>query len=166
MKVKHLLISFSLLLLVNLAYSQNTYDIVFSGNDRDQACQSCYQAISQKPKEVKFSIKREQSKLFFEVNDKNWFNNLFKNSGDGVAIDIVLKDKYNCNKESIEKSQIRGFLIKPIYSNQLKSGLKPNSENTFRTYVGEIPEGFLNDELEFNILFLGNKNFCAINNFY
>ena len=160
MKVKSLLLTSFLLLFAIITYSQNTYDIVFSGNDRDQNCQTCLQAFNQKPKEVKFSIKRENNNLYFEVNDKNWFNLLFKNSGDGLAVDIVLKDKYNCDLQSIDKSQIRGFLVKPVYASQLKSGLKLTKDNTFRTYVGKIPEGFLNDELEYNILFLGNKNLC------
>jgi pyruvoyl-dependent arginine decarboxylase (PvlArgDC) len=160
MKVKSLLLTSFLLFFVKITYSQNTYDIVFSGNDRDQNCQTCFQAFNQKPKEVKFSIKRENNNLYFEVNDKNWFNGLFKNAGDGVAVDIVLKDKYNCKLAEIDKSQIRGFLLKPVYASQLKSGLKPKGDNTFRTYVGKIPEGFLNDDLEYNILFLGNKNLC------
>ena len=160
MKVKFLLLTSFLLFFVKITYSQNTYDIVFSGNDRDQNCQTCFQAFNQKPKEVKFSINRENNNLYFEVNDKNWFNSLFKNAGDGVAVDIVLKDKYNCKLAEIDKSQIRGFLLKPVYASQLKSGLKPKGDNTFRTYVGKIPEGFLNDDLEYNILFLGNKNLC------
>lgn len=160
MKVKSLLLTSFLLFFVKITYSQNTYDIVFSGNDRDQNCQTCFQAFNQKPKEVKFSIKRENNNLYFEVNDKNWFNSLFKNAGDGVAVDIVLKDKYNCKLAEIDKSQIRGFLLKPVYASQLKSGLKPKGDSTFRTYVGKIPEGFLNDDLEYNILFLGNKNLC------
>jgi hypothetical protein len=160
MKVKILLLTSFLLLFVLTTNSQNTYDIVFSGNDRDQNCQTCLQAFNQKPNEVKFSIKRENNNLYFEVNDKDWFNVLFKNKGDGLAVDIVLKDKYNCDVQSIDKSQIKGFLVKPVYASQLKRGLKQTKDNIFRTHVGRIPEGFLNDELEYNILFLGNKNLC------
>ena len=160
MKVKLLLLTSFLLLFALTTYSQNTYDIVFSGNDRDENCQTCLQAFNQKPNEVKFSIKRENNNLYFEVNDKDWFNLLFKDRSDGLAVDIVLKDKYNCDVQSIDKSQIKGFLVKPVYASQLKSGLKPTKDNIFRTYVGKIPEGFLNDELEYNILFLGNKNLC------
>ncbi|MGM5469314.1 hypothetical protein ACS386_03475 [Flavobacteriaceae bacterium LMO-SS05] len=154
------------LVLVCFAFSlhslvaQNTYDILFPGKERTQKCQECFQIFNQKPYEVKFSIKREQENLYFEVNDKNWFDLLFKNPGDGIAIDIVLKDRYACKFESIENTQIKGFLLKPVYSQDLKSGLKSNKENLFSVPVGKIPEGFLNDELEFNILFLSNKNLC------
>ena len=162
MKGKTALIISFLILSINTVLSQNTYDIVFPKTDaeRNQNCQTCFQIFNQKPKEVQFSIKRENNNLYFQVNDKNWFNSLFKNIGDGLAVDIVLKDRYSCELESIENTQIRGFLLKPVYSQRLRSGLKPYKENTYRTYVGKIPEGFLNDELEYNILFLSNKNLC------
>ncbi|GAA4294900.1 hypothetical protein GCM10023163_13740 [Aestuariibaculum suncheonense] len=141
-------------------FSQHTYDIVFPGSDRDQKCKTCFDAFRQKPKEVKFSIKRDGAKLFFEVNDKDWFNTLFVNSGDGLAVDIVLKDRYACDQEAIENTQFRGFLLKPVYAHALKSGLKGTSQDRFSVYIGNIPEGLLNDEMEFNILFLSNKNLC------
>jgi len=159
MKGKHLF-SILFLLSINILVSQNTYDINFPGNDRDQKCQLCFQIFNQKPKEVKFSIKREKTNLYFEINDKNWFNLLFKNAGDGLAVDIVLKDRYACDITTMENTQIRGFLLKPVYSQALRSGLKPSGEGLFRVYLGKVPEGFLNDELEYNILFLSNKNLC------
>ncbi|WMI66479.1 hypothetical protein RBH94_04790 [Aestuariibaculum sp. YM273] len=160
MKGKSLLFLSLLLLSCFNVFSQHTYDIVFPNADRDQKCKTCFDAFRQKPKEVKFSIKRNGAKLFFEVNDKDWFNTLFVNSGDGIAVDIVVKDRYACSEESIANTQLRGFLLKPVYAQALKSGLKPNGENRFNVFVGSIPEGLLNDEMEFNILFLSNKNLC------
>lgn len=160
MKVKSFFLTSFLLFNINFIISQNTYDIVFPGKDTNQKCQECLKAFSQKPKEVKFSIVRENANLYFEVNDKNWFNLLFKNAGDGVAIEIVLKSRYTCKLDSVAKTQLRGFLLKPVYSKGLKQGLSSNTENRYRSYVGKVPEGFLDDELEYNIMFLGNKNLC------
>lgn len=155
----NLLVLFSLFA-INFGYSQNTFDIVFPEYDRDLKCKQCFQIFSQKPKEVRFSIKREKTNLYFEINDKKWFNLLFKNAGDGIAIDVVVKDRYDCEYESVKDAQIRGLLLKPSYSKKLKSGLKPSGENNFRVHVGRVPDAFINDELEFNILFLSNKNLC------
>ncbi len=160
MKFKHLLLKVFLLISSNIIISQNTYDIIFPGNDRDQKCQQCFQIFNQKPKEVKFSIKRERNNLYFQINDKKWLNQLFKNSGDGIAVDVVSKNMYNCDIETIENSQIKGFLTKPIYAQKIKSGLKPNGDNFFRVHVGRIPDTLINKELEYNILFLSNKNLC------
>lgn len=157
---KYLFVTTLIVFSLNSLLAQNTYDIEFSKKERDQKCQDCFQTFNEKPYEVKFSIKREKANLYFEVNDKNWFNQLFKNSGDGIAIDIVLKDRYACELESVENAQIKGFLLKPVYSKELKSGLKTDSENIYSVFVGKIPEGLLDEQLEFNILFLGNKNIC------
>lgn len=160
MKISNvLLVAFLLFNLID-AIAQNTFDIVFPGNNRNQVCQQCLQIFNQKPKEVRFSIKREKSNLYFVVNDKKWFNALFKNTGDGIAVDIVVKDRYKCEYETIENTQIRGLLLKPSYSQKLKSGLKPHGDNSYRVHVGKIPAAFLNDELEYNILFLSNKHLC------
>ncbi|MBD0831055.1 OmpA family protein [Aestuariibaculum sediminum] len=141
-------------------FSQNTYDIIFPGTDRDQKCKACFQAFQQKPKEVKFSINREGSQLSFVVNDKQWFETLLVNTGDGLAIEIVSKNRYNCTVQNLEDRQLRGFLLKPVYAEALKRGLKLTGENRYSVAVGQIPAGLLREDLEFNILFLNNKNLC------
>ncbi|NJB70535.1 hypothetical protein GGR42_000997 [Saonia flava] len=141
--------------------AQNYYDIIIPGADRDQKCQQCLNIFNQKPKEVGFSIKKDQANnLYFEVNNKQWFNLLFKNPGDGIAIDVVSKERYDCEEIIIPESQIRGELLKPVYSAALKKTLKPYNGNIFRTRVGKLSEAYTNKDLEFNILFLSNKNLC------
>ncbi|RKE99041.1 OmpA family protein [Ichthyenterobacterium magnum] len=139
--------------------SQNQYDIVFPQN-RDQVCQQFNQAFVNRPKEVKFSIVRVNSSLFFETNNKQWFDQLFQNTGDGLAIDVVSRDRYNCENVTINNTQIRGTLLKPIYAQKLKRGLKKTKDNKYQVLIGRIPSALINDELEFNILFLNNKNLC------
>ncbi|WOD44719.1 hypothetical protein [Hwangdonia lutea] len=160
MKIKYLLLLSSLLFVSKAAFSQNTFDIIFNGNDRNQECKACIHAFRQKPKEVRYSIKRENDDLYFEINDKNWFNSVFINAGDGIAVDVVSKGRYDCNIPSIKNYQIKGLLLKPVYSEALKRGLTVNAENIFRVKVGKIPKNLLKHELEYNILFLGNKNLC------
>lgn len=140
--------------------AQNTFGIVFPGNDRDQKCQQCFQTFNQKPKEVQFSIVREQSNLYFQINDKIWFNKLFKNPKDGLAIDIVSKEIYGCDEIIVGNLQIKGELLQPVFTPKLKSNLESSGDNLFRVHVGNIPKTLLNKELEFNILFLSNNNLC------
>ncbi|MFI1744940.1 hypothetical protein [Thalassobellus sediminis] len=160
MKSKYLLLVLFYTFISNSVSAQNTYDITFPGNDRDKKCQQCIEIFEQKPKEVRFSIKREKNDLYFQINDKNWFDLLFKNAGDGIAIDIVPKSIYDCAYETVADSQIRGFLLKPIYREELKKELKSSGDSFFRVYVGSVPEGIVSEELEYNILFLSNKNLC------
>ncbi len=155
-----------LILLIVLFFSaihlNAQYDIVYPTSEaiRNQNCQKCFSAFQQKPKEVGFSIKREGSNLYFVINDKKWFQLLFSNNTDGIAVDIVDKERYDCDMVFSGGGQIRGEVLKPVYAPRLKSTLKPYEGNRFRTFVGKLPAEFMGKELEYNILFLGNKNLC------
>lgn len=159
MKLKSLLLLF-LFLCSYFLNAQNTFDIVFP-QDRDQVCKACLDIFRQRTSEVQFSIKRNGNKLYFQVNDKAWFDLLFKNQGDGIAVDVVSKDIYDCKYESVKETQIKGTLLKPVYSQKLKTDIKISEANTYQVYVGDVPSALRNDELEYNILFLSNKNMCS-----
>ena len=166
MKIK---ISFLIFIVfVNFCFSQNTFDIIFPKTDveRNQKCQRCVQMFQQKPKEVYFSIERERNNLYFKITDKNWFLNFFKNPTDGMAIDVIDKNRYDCANDTIVNEQIRGMLLKPIYAQRLKSGLKEDGDAYFRVFVGKLPDNYLKRELEYNILFLNNKTFCRYQTIY
>jgi len=162
MNNKYLLLFTLLIFNSNALVSQNNFDITFPGNGRDQLCKRCTQHFNAKPKEVNFSIIKDKSNnLFFVVNDKKWFTQLFKNSGDGIAIDIISKKRYACSIAAIEDKQVKGHLLKPVYASALKRGLRPFGTNKFKVRVGVLPKSFANDnELEYNILFLNDKNLC------
>ncbi len=129
-------------------------------------CKQCKLAFGSMAKEIKFSIIRENSQLFFQVNDKEWFNQLFKNENDGIAIDIVNRYRYDCGTVVNEYDQLRGLLLKPVYANQLKSGLRAARLQGYKVLVGTIPEELRTAELEFNILFIGNKTLCRYQTIY
>lgn len=140
--------------------AQNNYGINLPGSNRNQICRSFSQLFNQKPREVKFSVIRVENKLYFQINDEQWFNQLLKNRDDGLAIDVMDKARYDCSKAFIEKSQIKGQLLEPVYSRDLRRGLEPYGEKYFRTYVGQVPPNLSNKSLEYNILFLNNNNLC------
>ena len=154
------------LFFVSKLKAQTNFDIVLSKNYTvDARCNYFSNYFKNKPKEVGFNIVKEGDKLYFEVTDKNWATKLFRKSGDGIAIDVVSKSRYDCGKV-IEDVQIRGTVLKPVYAKQLVRGFKPSPGNRFRTFVGSIPENLKDEELEFNILFLNNKVLCRYQRIY
>lgn len=165
MTFKYLFVPFFIFLFSIISSAQNQYGIDFTSYD-SQLCQKFNQAFYNRPKEVKFGIKRDHASLFFETNDKGWFNSLFVNANDGIAIDIVSKDRYACAIDIIEKVQIKGQLLAPVYSKRLKGGLKKSDNSLYRVLVGRIPAHLLNKELEFNTLFLSDKNLCQYYTIY
>ena len=146
--------------------AQNSFDIIFTQNsNQDNKCSYFNNYFKNKPKEVGFSIVRENNKLYFQVTDKAWAMNLFKKSGDGIAIDVVAKSRYECDK-NVEDTQIIGVILKPVYAQQLVRGFKPAKDDRFQTFVGTVPENLKDEELEFNILFLNNKVLCRYQSIY
>ncbi len=147
------------LLLTTMVDAQNTYDIIFSSPNHDQVCKPCLDAFMRKPKETQFSVKRDGANLFFEINDKEWLKRLIQHPDDGIAIDVVSKDRYRCN-ETLEEKQIKGVLLKPLYGNRVTDALKPHGTNLFRLLVGRLTPDQMQKELEYNILFLSQKRLC------
>ena len=155
-------IKFSLILLFstlffNTVTAQSTFGTLLPQDPSNgPECKTCINAFRKKPKEVRFTVKSdEQHNLFFEVTHKEWLDVLFKSNKDGLLIDIVSKEKYNCST-TIEHSEngIQGTSLSPIFSKKIKSGLKKQSNGRFRVKVGSIPENLRGQELEFNIFFI------------
>ncbi len=169
MHLNHLFVFLFSIVSFTSVVAQNTFDIIFPRTEAERSnnCQRCLQLFSQKPKEVGFSIKMDKSNtLYFEINDRKWFNMLFKNAGDGIAVDIITKNRYDCSELFPEPQQIKGMLLKPVYAPALKKTLKPTTENRYRVRVGKLPALFLNKEVEFNILFLSNRTLCRYNTIF
>ena len=146
--------------------AQNSFDVIYSQNpSKDSKCGYFNNYFKNTPKEIGYSIKRVGDKLYFQVTDKEWAIQLFKKSGDGIAIDVVSKSRYDCSK-IVDESRIRGTILKPVYAQQLVRGFKPIIGEIFRTFVGTIPENLRNEELEFNILFLNNRTLCRYQRIY
>ena len=146
--------------------AQSTFDIIFPFNTNQQSkCNYFDNYFKNTPKEIGYSIVREGDKLYFQVTDKAWAIKLFRKSGDGIAIDVVSKSRYECGKE-VEDIQVKGKLLKPVYAQKLIRGFKPFNKTRFRTFVGNVPSELKNEELEFNILFLNNRTLCRYQRIY
>lgn len=150
----------------NSVLAQEYYGITFPGNNRDQICQTFKNRFNKKPAEVRFSIQREGSKLYFTTNDKDWFCSLFKDKTDGIAIDVVNKSRYDCSKNEVENIQVKGRLLEPVYKSELIRGLRSNGENMYRTFVGELNRNEWDETLEYNILFLFQNQLCRYQTIY
>lgn len=153
-------ISFLFIFLFFVAQGQDNFGIQFpTSSQRANVCAGFEQAFQNKAKETSFVIKRDNRTLYFETNDDKWFKQLFRKPQDGIAVDIVSKNRYDCNADQ-PSAQIKGKLLAPVYSASLRKGLKPFEDKSYRVEVGTIPASMLKEDLEFNILFLSNNNLC------
>lgn len=137
------------------------YGIIMPNNQTTRAnCSRCLQLFAQKPKEVQFSVSKDENNiLWFNISDKRWFEQMFQKSGDGIAVDIVNKKRYDCNDTPPGNNQIRGLLQKPVYADVLRRNLKTYGKG-FRVRIGTLPEELKGETLEYNVLFLNNRHLC------
>ena len=117
-------------------------------------------------KEISFGVRQDSKKnLYFQFNNKAWFNSLFKNLKDGLAIDIVTKDQFDC-EYIILPDEIRGETLKPIYKNNLLKSIETVQEGFYQVLVGVLPTKFHNKEVEFNIMMLSDGFLCRYQTTY
>lgn len=130
-----------LLLTTNLI-GQNSFGIKtanYGTSDYKRFCGRIETIFSYAAKEVSLGVRVDnKNNLFFQFNDKEWFKSLFKNPYDGMAIDIVTKDQFECDRQVIT-SQIRGELLRPVYGNNLKKNIETINQGFYRVYLGKLP---------------------------
>jgi hypothetical protein len=168
MKKTYMLSFLAAFIMVATLHSQQYFDIRDPGKDYGKKCKDCTDLIMNKPKEIQFGIQRDESdNLFFIVTRKEWFDSMIRKGGDGIAIDIVSKDKYDCENEiPLQNEVFKGELQKPLYRKELHQNMVPTDFGGVLIKMGTIPLKYRDKEVEFNIVFLKNKYFCHYNAFF
>ena len=157
----------SLLFAHLMAYSQNTYDIRDAGDQFDGKCGECLALFERKPKEVHFGfITDADGGIWFVTNDTRFFEALITKPSDGLAVDIVRRNRYTCGVETPEQTTMsRGTLLKPAYQFELKRS-KQAWGNGVAVKVGVLPKEVLGTEYELNLMVLKDRFLCYYNWFY
>lgn len=159
---------YSILIITSEVSAQEYYDIKLPGKDYFKKCKSCYNLINNKPDEIQFGIRRDAiGNLYFTVSRKEWFDMLMKKGSDGIAIDIIDRDRYDCAIEKLEKKKyIKGDLQKPMYLKELNQNMLVSRDGSLSIKMGKIPQKYRNRDIEFNIVIIKKKYLCYYNSFY
>ena len=153
-----------------LAYSQTinreNYDIRTPGKAPDKPCKDFYTTLRAMPHDARFSAFVKGDSVIFTHSDADWFWQLIKGKNDGIAIDLVFKEQYACdNVHRFATSwSHKGFLLRPLYRDEIKKNLLPVREGYVAVYAGNVPKTWKKDNLEANYLILQDKNLCYYSN--
>lgn len=107
----------------------------------------------------------EENSIYFKTNDLKAFKKIIKkDSRDGLAVDIVLKDQYPCDGENIInfEQNSRGIMTKPMYANKIYSKNEyepPESKRKLIVKLGELPPE-IGKDFELNLVLIKDKSFC------
>ncbi len=144
------------------------YDIKIAQTDYYARCKECLNTLNSRPKEIQFGVHVDAlHNLYFVLTRKEWFDQLMTKIGDGLAIDIVHKKRYDCSLSTVPEGElVKGDLQRPYYLKELKQNMIPMGEGGVMIQVGLLPKEYWDQEVEYNVVFLKNKYFCHYNNFY
>jgi outer membrane protein OmpA-like peptidoglycan-associated protein len=160
---------FALLFLVSLSkisYPQlpyNLQDARFSTN----YCIDIERILLEKPREVLFGISiNTDGEVILSVTNKEWFDKIFTYAN-GVTVDIVSKEFYDCNKIPKENSNWnKGFVLKPLYKQNFNANIIYSDEQSVSLKLGTLSaSNFKGKELEANLVLLNGNQVCYYSNF-
>ena len=157
---------FLLLIIPHLLAAQQVnrtdYDIRNPGKNMARDCEQSNRVMRQMPPDVRFSTVIQHDSVYIMLNDVRWFQELFTGKNDGIAIDLVQQEQYACGQPSVKPVSFshRGFLLPPVYRNELFRRTRVSPDGMTLTGVGKLPPGFRSENVEPNYLILENRNLC------
>jgi len=133
-----------------------------------KSCKNSDQAFAMMPSEVSFGLSIDGDKIYMILSDYLWFDEFFKSSKDGIAIDLMSKSMFECGKQNKLASNWlhEGTLIKPVYKKQLLENVVSKDGNLWIIYIGQVPPDLRGTELEAVMLLLQKSCLCETIYFY
>lgn len=104
----------------------------------------------------------EGNKIIFKYHSKYFFNKIFTQNNDGIAVDIISREQLTCDGPNVlDMSSIHdGILLKPVFKPQLLSKNTAKSDYRIITQIGTIPDHLIGKELSYSIILIKNGNKC------
>lgn len=143
------------------------FDLRDAGEHYAERCRDCLLALQQKPKEVQFGLQADDNgDVYFVITDKRFFDVLFRKAGDGVAVDVVPRSLYGCDKETpTPTGYFKGRVLEPTYLAALKKNRVEAPSGAIVMKVGRLPAD-LRKDVELNLVLLKDRYVCYYNSFY
>ena len=104
----------------------------------------------------------KNGEIYFYFHDLELFKNVLSESGDGIAIDIISRDQFECGRgNKIYPSKIhKGVMLPPISKSQLFGKNELKESNEIEVSLGPIPEYVDTNNVEFNLLMIKANCLC------
>ncbi len=115
------------------------------------------------PKELRLSTTLTNDSVFVIFPDDGWFLKIMESKNDGVALDLVQKQQFQCDNISRFAGtwSHKGFLLPPLYRDELMKRKIIRSDGYVFIPVGKLPRGIRKEDAEANYILIDNKNVCA-----
>lgn len=141
--------------------------VQYTDGRTDQYCTSTQQIISAKPKEVLFGIDIQRNgDVYFSMNNRAWFDKIFRNDSYGVAVDLISKSRYRCTVDPAPNPSVpKGTVIPAVYRKQLLQNAEELIKGSVYTKIGRVPPAMVGQEIEGNLMIVNGPEVCYYTNF-
>ena len=111
------------------------------------------------------SLYLEDGVIYFETNTYKRFKKMMKNSKDGIAVDIVQREQYECGELNIVDNNTvwKGIMLKRLWASKMhkKNLYKGKDAKTkLKVKLAKMPKG-IDDNIDLNLIIIQNKHICA-----
>ncbi len=126
-------------------------------------CARLFQVYRAIPQELRINTFIRQDTAFIVLPGNPWLAQILESKNDGVSIDLVQKSQYQCdNITRLSTSwSHKGFLLPPLYRDDVKRRLRNTSQGAVFVPVGKLPRQMKPEDVEANFILLEDKFLCA-----
>ncbi len=131
--------------------------------DKENACSSFLEKHGTLPQLFSDAFKVEGQEVFLEYHDLAFVEEILDGGGDGIAIEFVQKDQFNCGESNrlFPGNVARGELYPPARKGKLSVLNSKKEEGAVKISLGEIPSYYSPSSTEINGLIIKDGNLCA-----
>jgi len=108
-------------------------------------------------------ITTDGTAIYLECDNLKKLKQIVKSPDDGLAIDIVSRNQFPCNRDNIisYNNPNKGIMLKPLMSEELylKNTEAPKS-NKIKVKLGDIPKTISADTVELNLMIIMQGKLC------
>lgn len=148
---------------------KETYGIGYNPQKLGKACIECLQNLQVMPTAVHFGLYRIENELVFVMNDRDWFNKIFDDNDDAIAVDVIRRNQFPCRgrNDYDESKMVKGTMTPPVYKKSLHRGAITMPDMDVVVKVGDVPAHLASEsDLEFNLMIIKNDQLCYYVAFY
>ena len=134
----------------------------FGLKEADDDCSKRFQGFENILANMGNSLMIEGNKVMFYHYSRRYFNKIFNSDDDGLAVDIVERVQFPCDKPNhLDVSPIHdGILLKPVYKQELVKNNTAQSDYRVITEVGTIPDFLRGKDIQLSIVLIQNGEKC------
>lgn len=152
-----------LLLIPLLLHSQEALkDVKNPGSKRAKKCGKYYEISRNLPIDLRYSVQVVDRQIFFYFPSEKIFQKLFDKKNDGIAIDVVTRDQFDCvnGNQLADSWAYKGEMLPPIFREELKNRMIITDNGYVLISMGELPSHFDPRNVECNLIVLQKKFHC------